>query len=204
MVPGANINSDCWHGPVGGCGRQSPRTFRVLWNADQLFDTRLWKQPSSRCEMWAPAGCRGGAGFTSRLRGIMGMDQEVLHHMLHLPSQGNLFKDLYGHMPLRKCLLHVWLRYFHLCLSYFIYFYGLNDHFSFYSWNMRLTRCCLRAITALGVILDTISINKVASLAIILQRYYGVFAQCFPNTCADWKAVSHVAGINNREDVKDH
>lgn len=45
-----DTNMVCWHRPGGGCGRQTPRMFRVLWNSDQLFGTRLWKQRSSRCE----------------------------------------------------------------------------------------------------------------------------------------------------------
>lgn len=75
MALWANINSDCWPRPGGGCSRQSPRTLRVLWNADQLSDTRFWKRPELSLRDAGPGLMRGGAGFNCRLRGIMGRER---------------------------------------------------------------------------------------------------------------------------------
>lgn len=74
----ADINMVCWHRPFGGCGRQTPRKFRVLWNADQLFGTRLLE--AVELSLWdaSPAGCGVELGSVSLLRGIMGRDHKVV------------------------------------------------------------------------------------------------------------------------------
>lgn len=62
-----------------------------------------------RCEMRSPGW--GWVQFSVE-RGIMGRDQEVLHHRLHLVSQGNLFKDNFMdtcHQVLRKATLIILL-----------------------------------------------------------------------------------------------